>query len=272
MAEMTTAELVEALQGVRDQTHGECDRTVVWAAQRLEALQANVDKFWKHLDRSYDIEPREYFEREAPATGDWSPIQMALHHVWKRDPKVEALQAENERLTKELTDQCLISARVMDERCALVTEVEQLKAYIKEYRDSAVEDFGKFSAALKTEREAHAKTKAQLDAARETYAAMLDELNATRKALRDWQLGKGDTEIEQRAERAEAEAAHLRGVVEGMRAAIVAAKTDDEDGLELARQGFGTDCVTLERVRRARRNLSEDLLAKLDELDAKGGA
>lgn len=47
---------------------------------------------------------------------------------------------------------------------------------------------------LTAERDALTK---QLESAREVYHQMLDELNATRKALREWQLGIGDTETEQ---------------------------------------------------------------------------
>ena len=50
-----------------------------------------IDNFWFMLKNSWDIEDREYFEREAPKTGDWSPEGMAVHFMWKRDPKVAAL-------------------------------------------------------------------------------------------------------------------------------------------------------------------------------------
>jgi DNA repair exonuclease SbcCD ATPase subunit len=55
-------------------------------------IKQRLDRFWEALGNSYNIEDREYFEREAPLSGDWSPEEMALHHVWKRDPKVAELE------------------------------------------------------------------------------------------------------------------------------------------------------------------------------------
>lgn len=74
--------------------HGSDKACIDALGEALAGTQENIDKFWTHLSRSYDIEDRAYFEREAPETGDWSPLQMALHHVWKREPKVEALEQE----------------------------------------------------------------------------------------------------------------------------------------------------------------------------------
>ena len=52
-------------------------------------LKSMIDKVWDTIWLSYDIEERRFFEEEAPKAGNWSPLQMALHYIWKRDPKTE---------------------------------------------------------------------------------------------------------------------------------------------------------------------------------------
>lgn len=61
---------------------------------RIAALEAERDAAWTFIANSYDIEPHEYFEREAPKNGFTHPLVQAIHHIWKRDPKVQALEAE----------------------------------------------------------------------------------------------------------------------------------------------------------------------------------
>lgn len=51
-------------------------------------LQSDIDKFWFAVDNSWDIEPREYFEKEARKNGFDSPLAMAVHYMWKREVKV----------------------------------------------------------------------------------------------------------------------------------------------------------------------------------------
>lgn len=57
----------------------------------IKRLNEMIDKFWKAVHLSYDIESREFFEEQAPKIGkNWTPMEMALHHMWKRDPKNDA--------------------------------------------------------------------------------------------------------------------------------------------------------------------------------------
>lgn len=60
-------------------------------APQLDAV-ARLAAFWEQLRREFDIEPREFFEIKAPESGTWTPEQMAVHHMWKRDPKVQELE------------------------------------------------------------------------------------------------------------------------------------------------------------------------------------
>lgn len=46
-----------------------------------------IADFWREVERSYDIEPRAFFEREARPMGYSSAVAMAMHHMWKRDVK-----------------------------------------------------------------------------------------------------------------------------------------------------------------------------------------
>lgn len=57
------------------------------AALSASAPQPEIEHFWTALSRGWDIEPREYFEREAVKMGFKSPIEMAVHWMWKRHAK-----------------------------------------------------------------------------------------------------------------------------------------------------------------------------------------
>jgi len=48
-----------------------------------------INGFWRMLEQCWNIEPREYFEREAPRNGFVSPLAMAVHYMWKREVKPE---------------------------------------------------------------------------------------------------------------------------------------------------------------------------------------
>jgi hypothetical protein len=63
------------------------------AEARADALAAELDAAWKAIERGYEIEAREYFEREAPHNGFKYPLAQAIHHIWKRDPQVASLAA-----------------------------------------------------------------------------------------------------------------------------------------------------------------------------------
>lgn len=55
----------------------------------LAASQKEINAAWLAIHRSWDIEPREYFEKEAPKNGFNSPLAMAVHYMWKRETKSE---------------------------------------------------------------------------------------------------------------------------------------------------------------------------------------
>lgn len=46
-----------------------------------------LDAAWLAISRGWDIEPREYFEQEAPRNGFKYPLVQAIHHMWKRELK-----------------------------------------------------------------------------------------------------------------------------------------------------------------------------------------
>lgn len=39
---------------------------------------------WDFIAQGWDIESREWFQRRAKAMGFAHPLQMAVHHMWKR--------------------------------------------------------------------------------------------------------------------------------------------------------------------------------------------
>ena len=62
--------------------------------RRFMQLQAEIDGFWEHLHNAFEIESREELEKFAKGWKPPNPLVVALHHIWKREPKVAQLQAE----------------------------------------------------------------------------------------------------------------------------------------------------------------------------------
>lgn len=60
------------------------------AESRLQQMTEERDGFWTAIERCFEIEPREYFEKEY-AQGFKSPLEMLAHWLWKRDAKVQQL-------------------------------------------------------------------------------------------------------------------------------------------------------------------------------------
>lgn len=58
------------------------------------SAETRLSKLWDAVSRTFDIEPRAFFDAEAPRTGDWTPEEMLVHHLWKRDPQVQELEAK----------------------------------------------------------------------------------------------------------------------------------------------------------------------------------
>jgi hypothetical protein len=98
---------IEQLQQERD-TLRESNRTLSHQLERradgmdalTQGLIAERDSLWLEVSRSFDIEPREYFEKEF-TMGFTSPQAMLVHWLWKRDPKVAALEQRVIALTQE---------------------------------------------------------------------------------------------------------------------------------------------------------------------------
>lgn len=59
----------------------------------IARLTREIDLAWEYIEHGWDIEPRAYFEKHAPTNGFGSALAQAAHHVWKRNPRVEAAEA-----------------------------------------------------------------------------------------------------------------------------------------------------------------------------------
>ncbi len=66
--------------------HSEHELTLVQPPATPQEPDEIAD-FWREVERSYEIEPRAFFEREAKPMGYSSAVAMAVHHMWKRDVK-----------------------------------------------------------------------------------------------------------------------------------------------------------------------------------------
>ncbi len=60
----------------------------------VRELKKQIDQFWQFVENAYSIEPRAYFEKEAPTNGFGSPLAQAAHHMWKRNPQVQQVERE----------------------------------------------------------------------------------------------------------------------------------------------------------------------------------
>ena len=65
----------------------------------LAALKATIDAAWAMIVQSFEVEDRDYFEKKYP---DGPPLAIAIHYIWKRDAKVEALKGQVADLTRQL--------------------------------------------------------------------------------------------------------------------------------------------------------------------------
>lgn len=108
--------------------------------QRVEELERDIDKFWHYVENAYDIEPRAYFEKEAPTNGFGSPLAQASHHIWKRDPKVGELEREVAALKEQRDAALSISNMAVESRMAMEREVARLKDDKDVWREQANRD------------------------------------------------------------------------------------------------------------------------------------
>jgi hypothetical protein len=91
----------------------------------LSTARANIDAFWLALERSWEIEPRSYFEKEAPENGFGSPLAMAVHHMWKRDTNTEEARAN---AIREAVDATSASFRAVKENFIPVNRAMEVSA------------------------------------------------------------------------------------------------------------------------------------------------
>lgn len=96
---LTIAEIREFCFATRDAAH---EARPAVPSPELATMSKRIDSFWQMVSSSWDIEPRAFFEAEAPKSGDWSPEAMAAHHMWKRDAKVEKLAEDVAALSAAL--------------------------------------------------------------------------------------------------------------------------------------------------------------------------
>lgn len=65
-------------------------------------LAAEIDSAWWYIEHGYDIETRQECEVEFLKGAGWkSPLELAMHLIWKRNPKVADLTAQLALVTQE---------------------------------------------------------------------------------------------------------------------------------------------------------------------------
>jgi hypothetical protein len=94
---------------------GEWEESGGEPSKRVRELEEVIDGFWEALHYGYNAESREEIEkdaRESWAEGT-SPLAVALHFVWKREPKVAELTEAFSDLIESILDN--VTIEYMDE-------------------------------------------------------------------------------------------------------------------------------------------------------------
>ncbi len=79
-----------------------------------DALLAERERAWLHIETEFDIEPRAQMEAEAKTNGFGYGLAQAIHTIWKRDANVQKLTAEVARLTDALHEVGIELAQAQD--------------------------------------------------------------------------------------------------------------------------------------------------------------
>jgi hypothetical protein len=114
-----------------------CEQCEV-TGKKLADSQAQIDRFWEAVYHGYLIETREEIEKECKES--WaegtSPLEVAAHYMWKREPKVEELQAQIKSFDETHKANDLILKQT-EARCAgLVAAIEKVRDRYKTVPDS----------------------------------------------------------------------------------------------------------------------------------------
>jgi len=59
------------------------------------------NEFWEYLRNAFLIESREELEEHAKGWSPQNSLLVALHHIWKREPKVEEIQKQLTQVRRE---------------------------------------------------------------------------------------------------------------------------------------------------------------------------
>ena len=77
------------------------------AEQENARLTAEIDAAWFGIDHGFDIESRAELEKQSKTNGFKYGLAQAVHHMWKRNPKVQqAEQARDAALTSIAKNTC----------------------------------------------------------------------------------------------------------------------------------------------------------------------
>ena len=98
-------------------------------ADRIFVLEKQVEGFWEHLENNFEIDSREELESKCKHWNPKNPLVVALHYIWKRDPKVKALEKKVEGL-REYTvhlNTCAIHRGLITCTCGLDELLKQSK-------------------------------------------------------------------------------------------------------------------------------------------------
>jgi hypothetical protein len=101
----------------------------------IAELEAELASAWSQIESAYDIEPRSYFEEKYRNSGA-TPLQMAIHYIWKRDPKAAAA---HQQAAREAMDAAEKHASAMRDRADLANEYGQGRADLDAKADAAME-------------------------------------------------------------------------------------------------------------------------------------
>lgn len=79
---------LEQINNAAERERQEAESRLAQVEKERDSCRNEIDAAWLAIHHGWDIEPRSYFEREAPLNGFESPLAQAVHHMWKRKIKI----------------------------------------------------------------------------------------------------------------------------------------------------------------------------------------
>jgi hypothetical protein len=111
-------------------------RELEGVGERIAELEAELTAAWSHIESAYDIEPRAYFEEKYHNSGA-TPLQMAIHYIWKRDQKASAARQQTAdeaiKVVDKLAEEAEANAHLLWMPSSAISTIQIVAAKLREH-------------------------------------------------------------------------------------------------------------------------------------------